>query len=422
MPRHDTLEFDIRLRRHSECWHKWANGTFEFGFGSSKNSLIKPARYRLEALRNMFNRDSTDLQEGSMPGTLPTEYYYIQPNVLNGRFSIYVAGPDDYSDAAPVSYNDINDDDSLGFLIGRFRIIALDNSLVPDSLVWMQPYYYYQATAYKLEKDTLMAPHIPYSYGNDNLEMNDSLQNIVRYRFINSKADSMDVINFQAHVGSQRSVYFTWQSTRESRNKGFVIKRAYNGDFQDPKKLNYNSFVASYETSLDLAGLGSSRTGKSYQYQYDTLPLRDDQYCYRLYSVDYKNDTLQWGESCVTALHSVISYANISPQIFNDHTVISYVLDDDVYLTARLFDANGKEVMKLTDPEDGQLLDHKFKKKNTNRINDKGIEEPDPYLITFVPPVPFAQGWYEVVFVADPIDESRYFEVSRAVVRFVYFR
>lgn len=93
--------------------------------------------------------------------------------------------------------------------------------------------------------------------------------------------------------------------------------------------------------------------------------------------------------------YAVIVQAIPMPNPFSDGTKITYKLDDDVYLTATVYDLLGQVVQVL--------IDNQFLKMGNHEINFQASD--------------FAvQGMYEAVFTAHPINDNS-IELSRAVVK-----
>ena len=88
---------------------------------------------------------------------------------------------------------------------------------------------------------------------------------------------------------------------------------------------------------------------------------------------------------------------------FNLSTVIEYELEDDVMLTVTAYDVLGREIKLLSDDATGNSL---------NNIEMKrGM-----HYTTFYAPELASQGLYDIVFIAEPLDDSA-FESSVAVVK-----
>jgi hypothetical protein len=106
------------------------------------------------------------------------------------------------------------------------------------------------------------------------------------------------------------------------------------------------------------------------------------------------------GVCSVTVPYSVIVKAVARQNPFSEGTAIDYKLDDDVYLTIKVYDPIGKEIVIL--------MDNKLMKIGNHQVDFEASK--------------FAiQGMYNVVFVASPIKDVSV-ELSKAVVKLELMR
>lgn len=117
----NQLEFVLRLQRVNTNWDYFANATFQFAFDSIGYN-VSPDRHSIELLPG-----SSDLPIVAIPGVLPTRTYIVTPNVLPRRFSITIAGPENYEDCVIPST-------SQGIVIGKFVIKTKDGTVPPQKL------------------------------------------------------------------------------------------------------------------------------------------------------------------------------------------------------------------------------------------------------------------------------------------------
>lgn len=359
-PRANVLEFDIIVYRVSE-WKRWANGTFQF---------------------YIADFDLSDCSFEFIPGTtdLDLSKYTISALSLPSRFSVYVLGPEQWIDCIdPQSYGD-------KIKVGRFRLTAPEGRQIPYSLMWKEPVARYQALAHKLveqEGDFVES---------DNVEM--ATRSVFR-----SHSDSfeLEVVDFSARYVGRRRVELLWTTLREYDNAGFILFRGIRpfGDL-DNSNVQFEQ-VASYETSPELVGLGTVLAGKQYRYE-DLVDLRGEQYIYKLERATMAREQVYVSTASVIVPNSVITWAQAEPNPFVSSTEIPFLVDDDVYLTVEIFDAQGKRVQRIYD--------------NVEVYRGRESEFPVRFVASEVAP----QGVYTAIFSAIPIDDTS-LDYSTAVVK-----
>jgi len=378
----NELLFTLNVARTTDEWVRWANGTFQIevlGGGINYHNL------GIELLP-----DSTDLN---------LNYYTITPRIVTldlvpdskitkERISITVLGPKIYSESHEVKL-----DTASPLRVGRFRIFTLDNSPFPLQVTidWAKPELYYQATAYKLLNDS-----IPWHSGDNNIEM----RNRVLYK--SSLRPGIPIMQLSlcdsTHYEGQKIVKLSWSTNGERNSYGFDIYRALLPFGEtDPSKLTYTK-IASFPNS------GHGTTFKQYSYgpYYDTVDSRGEKYFYKIISMSGDNipniDTsgkVIESYCSVDIPYAVIVQAAPRQNPFSEGTTIDYKVDDDVYLTVKIYDPIGQEVQTL--------VDNQFRKIGSHDV----IFEASKFAV---------QGMYEAVFTAHPINDSSV-ELSRAVVK-----
>lgn len=386
----DSLYFELRFIRLSNLWDKFANATFVIDFADT-NFLINPDSLNIAMLDG-----TSELKLYTQTGgqELPTFDYLITPRVFPDRFSVTIAGPELYPDAK------FSPKDSF-FVIGKFVVTPKNSStILPDSLVWKKPFYYYQACAYKIDRDSVLAASYLWAQTNDNIEMFDANNLNLKFDVDRDIEPVCQVLDFKTEYRGRRKVELSWRTTCEKNNKGFILHRAMmTYDVQDTNTDVTWTEIARWDGPRDLdevlIGLGTSNPGKGYLYQFDTVPYRGFDYCYRLYSQDFHDSVHFVAQSCVPAPHAVITYAQANPNPFSSSTTIKYRLDDDVYLDCIVYDLAGKELMKLIDNVEKKVGEHE---------------------VVFNAPQLATEGMYQVVFFGHPIDDPMV-ELSRAVVK-----
>ncbi|MCL5991655.1 MAG: hypothetical protein M1419_06085, partial [Bacteroidetes bacterium] len=89
----DTMMFDLRLKRNSDKWERFANSTFEISIADT-SFPIHPDSCTIEFIPGTSEFKIATFSGG---GQLPVTDYYITANVFPGRLSITVAGPEEYA-------------------------------------------------------------------------------------------------------------------------------------------------------------------------------------------------------------------------------------------------------------------------------------------------------------------------------------
>ncbi len=389
----DVLSFRIFIGRSSDHWYKYANGTYQLEFtdGSPINSTLYNIRFM-----------SSDLKLASVAGgnDLDKDAYTIDPVVFNDRFSITIVGPELLQDC-----HTIPTDETV--MLGEFQISSKDGSAIPDELTWKRPYLFYQACAYKTDKDSLDG-FIKRFTIEDNIEMHDEINSVVDFREDDSERPQTKLVEFTARYIGGKNVELDWRTEEEAYNKGFIIKRAPRPDMTVPTAdLDYSHEVANHYDDPRLVGNGTTKLENIYNYYNDTVLYRGGDYCYELLYEDYVGNIISLAYACTPVPNAVIVYASPSENPFKESTDISYIVDDNVTLTVTVYDVGGREIGKLTD-ESGRVLDEAFVEKGE-------------HITTFTASELASQGMYDVIFIAHPVDDPS-IELSRAVVKLQLMR
>jgi len=388
----DSLYFDVRLYRNSENWSRWANGTFVLDVSDPSFQLNDQSC----GLEYIWGTSGLNVQP--LTGQLTKDSYHINPRIVGNRISISVIGPEKFTDANFVPAD-------TGILVGNFLLFSKTGTMIPPAMGWLQPQYYYQACAYKLENDSIVPPEIKWNKADDNIEMEDiSLKTTVRYEYDKAPEPYVKLKYFYAKYEGQRKVGLYWGTEEEYLNRGFILRRGilpYGS--KDTGAVDFTDFTASYEGGFGkpaepgMIGQGSSRVPKDYLYHYDTVPYRGETYCYSLYFKDFYDREHYLATSCVKIPNSVIVFAQANPNPMTFSTTVDYMLDDDVILECSVYDILGKKLKTLIDKEVVKVGKHQ--------------------IVFEAPRAEFAsQGMYEIIFLAHPIDDPGV-DISRAVVK-----
>ena len=383
----DSLEFTLGIKRNLTSWDKFANATFEIMFLDTLFFPVEPTDYSIEYITS-----SSELSVTSLVGTKPAkDFYHIIPMVRPRRFVIVISGPETYSMA-----NIIPMDTAL--TIGHFLITGKNGKTVPKDLAWRTPAFYRQACAFKLERDSLIRDAIIYEPANSNIELDDSSKSRVDFLVTKPIQPVNNIADFYAIYAGNKTVQLIWNTASEAYNKGFVVLRAMKEGGNT--NLQYVDSAADYRRNPELIGMGTHKPGKFYEYRYDTVKYRGEEYCYELKYHNSVNDSIiTLDTACVYVPAAIIVEAESSPNPFHDETTIYFKVDEDVYMDCIVYDVNGKEVTRL--------LDNSFKPRNP---------EGSRYELNFKVSFNAQQGLYEVLFIATPIN-IRYLESSKASIK-----
>ncbi|MBP7215197.1 MAG: hypothetical protein KBA52_06165 [Candidatus Kapabacteria bacterium] len=403
-PAPNQLEFDMYIERSSDKWAYFANSTFHLKFDDPTIHLNSDD-FKIE-------RIATSLPNGIISGSnvTPLNGYISTEKIINDKISIGILGPDTYFETSLIPK------DSL-YLLGRYRITSLNNQFLPRLLLFEQPITYYQATAYKTDKDSIVDNAIIWYNTDDNIELNQDPSLFVSFQ-VNAPKELPFILDFfRVEYLSTLQNGISWQTKSEYNVAGYIVARALRASkIYNPDKLSYDtilSWKSGGHFNTAMIGKGNSSTGHYYGQFLDTIQYRDVEYCYRLYANfidEYGNITPDslLAQACVPIPNAVIVEANPSPNPFKDKTTIKYKLDDDVYLTVYVTDPTGRIVRKLNDKETGKLLD--------NTRQTRGVHE-----TVFEPPPYVSVGVYEIIFIAYPIDDPSV-EISRSIVKVILMR
>lgn len=389
----DTLEFDINLENTGE-WQRAVNGTFYLRVDGSNsfNPDINP-------LKIDYIPGSSQLNMGPITGpyVLPSSDYNIYQEAKRDTLMITLVGPRDYGNCTVVNTGE-------KVRIGSFQLTTMnpivDSTMIPEKIYWLQPYDFFQAASYKLERDSSVFG-IP-RYENDNIEIDDWCHTAIRY-ISDSGSEPCMIADLDGYYIGSRRVKLTWISQCESYCRGYVLKRAIQPfGTSDRSLLKFDTTIARYDwprpEDRALTGLGTRTPGRAYEY-IDEVHTRGYEYCYELSYVNFTYEEKPLDTFCLPIPNAVITYAQPNPNPFEYATTVKYRVDDDVMLRCDVFDVQGKKVMNLiNDYEDGEYT-------------AIGWHE-----VRFVAPQLASQGLYSIIFIAYPIDDPTV-ELSRAFVK-----
>lgn len=390
-----TLQFDLLVRRDSPRWFKFVNGTFTLDFEDSTNFKIRPNNLNVQQTRTELKYDI------STGNDIPKVGYRTDYQVYDNRLSITVLGPEEYDDCQSVNIEN-------PLLIGTFIVSTENGERLPsDRMSWMLPYSKYQACAFKIENDSLVNGDITWYYSDDNVSMEDSTS--ITYVFVNDTTSKKFEFDYfvAEYVGKMNSQYY-WMTKKEYNIIGYSVKSGIKFDGSD--EIEYNKLIATwrpgdrYNPEFEVKTFNPKP--RFYGLYADTLEYRGGSYGYALYGsflgIDGTVTERLLDTAIIATPRAVISSAKADPEHFTKETTITYTVDDDVYLTAILTDLLGRELKTLDVPNWG-LLDRKEVRRGT-------------YNFKFRAPDLASQGFYNIRFVAYPIDDPTA-DVSTADVK-----
>jgi hypothetical protein len=378
----NELSFELRLLRFSDKWINYANGTYQIIFDDNNIKINK------DSLDIQFSgKSDLKLETFSGGASMPTAGYSIDAQIsFNNRISVMVAGPQDFLDCKSVPKGD------SGILIGQFVLKGKNGFLLPEKIKWMEPYIMYQACAYKLPQDSLIAPFVVWNYKNSNIELFDSVNSVVLYKTKSVEPPNFALDFFKVEYEGQKVIDISWKTSSEPFNAGFTLVRGSRYDLTvTPDQVEYKDTIASYPPDLYMKGVGKMGEGALYFIQ-DTVADRGYDYCYQLsYRKEnrYERKDTIIARACANVPNAVIYEATAAPNPFKNDTKIMFWLEDDVTLTSYVRDLTGREIRRL-------CTDKPFKQ-NMKK---------DPHILDFSADDLSANGLYEVVLIGIPIKDS----------------
>lgn len=398
-----TIEFTLTLRRTSNVWERWANGTFQFQVFGVSSGRYSPASMRVELLPN-----SSDVPIAPYVNAPLSAYSYciaLHP----GWISVFIYGPDEFRDA---KYFPL--DSTLR--LGRFRITMTDGGRIGNSIVWMEPLDHYQANAYKLEVDSV-AYGVRWYRADDNIEMrnypriNQTQDVIVRtdsFRVAPAPEPclTLKVNSFRAEYLGDRMVQLYWSTLCEQGVRGFVIRRRCLCSTLPPSETEFRE-VRRFGIPVDTALFSKGTTTVGFDYTMstpDTVELRDVVYEYELSAVMYDGSRRFLDTTAIRIPNSVISSATVFPNPTTTQATIRYTVEDRVRMTAKVYDVTGKELALLLD----NVIVPRTGPGNFNTV-------------VWNAPDQASQGLYNVVLIARPVDDPTV-ELSRAILKIQLLR
>jgi hypothetical protein len=298
--------------------------------------------------------------------------------------------------------------------IGKFKLKSTKGNLPKgDStglhIQWCKPYSYYQAIAYKTDKvenkidSTEIVPDDNYDFGDS-----PTSKGIVFLDDVTPQP-SMKLIYFNVrYIGGFRTS-INWEMASEKDNNGYLLTRAVLPfGKRDYSKSNFTDTLAYYVRGTDpnylrdtaVRGKGTTVRKTNYSWPYDTVKFRGQNYVYKLSYRNFNDSIVDLTTTPLLVPNATIESAQANPNPFERQTSIEYTVNDNVNLTAKVYDLNGKLVKTI--------FENQF-----TRIGSHTMDLSMPEFAT--------QGLYDLRFIANPINDESV-EDSRASVRLTMIR
>ncbi len=401
-----NIKFDLYLQNISNKWNYYANSTFHIKFPDETAINYVDCSIKLETS-----------QLPIVPETgldYPTSGYYVQSQVLNNFFSISILGSKEYQTSLFVPK-----DSSI--LLGTFSIENTKGEYLPDSLFWLQPTSYFQAMAYKIDHDSLVKNNIIWYFTHDNIEMNDGTSNLVNFITPSRPNYKTELIDFIVKYDRVKKLYYEWIMRTEYDVYGYTITRAIRPAVSiDPQNLDYDTIGSCLPGSAyfrpEFIANGNSFTERTYGKFDDSVDYRSVQYCYNLYAHFINETGITTGKLLATRCPYIPNAVIVEAEIVDpkdypgakESPTVRFKIDDDCYVTGTIIDAIGRTVETLTLSQTDEIID--------NLRLYKG-----EYISSYTPPPWVANGYYQFIITAYPI-EDKSVEISQTIVPFFLMR
>jgi hypothetical protein len=371
----NTLEFNIQLKNTSDRWNWWANGSFQFELALDIEKT------------KAGNFDFIHINDESENNVLPDKYLQIL-TITENSFMVNIIGPNDIGDCVYIPKDST-------IILGKYRIISKDNFNFSDSLQWKKPIEIWQSCAYKADNDSIVGAEMVWFSKNDNIEMMDRHNTtICGYTIERMPPPQFILKHFHVNYIGSGIATIKWETESEAYNKGFSLKRAtsYFGIMEfDPATIQ---IISDFNTNPAISGADNFH-GKLYPIINDTLPQENFYYKYYLEYTDYSDDTHRIDSAVIFYPRSIISYAQANPNPFTDRTVIDYIAEDDVIVTATVYDMEGKICLQI--------------------MNENIISQGEHSILIECDQL-HSSGLYELIITAKPVNSSNDY-INQSIIK-----
>lgn len=377
-----TVTFTLGVVRNSESWRTWGNGTYQLTIAGME---VSPENQEISFIGGSELPLEPSLGQ-AMKG------YHIAVATLKGRMSITIIGPGEYSDARTIG------DVGNMLILGKFQIKIIKGSsfLNPELITWYKPNSHFQAHAFKRETDSI-ENGIQWYAANDNVEM-ENITTAVRYAINLPSIKPTNDIDFIATYRGGGRVDLQWKTTHELFNRGFILRRGLRSA-DETMPFVFTEEIGNYTKALtnpalkDVVLISKSTRGEGMTYEFiDIVPERGEQYLYELTDISSAESILAQNPGIhdrdtagVIIPVSVISSAVAGPNPFTSKTTVTYFVETPSYISIKVTNILGKEVIILL---------------------DNVRQESGEYKADFQVDELASNGLYNIIIIATPIEEA----------------
>lgn len=388
----NTITFEVIMTRVSDRWDLWANTTLRL----EHPDLLATGGFDSLTYTVDYQNGTSELPLQTYDPLAMTKYA-ITPRIMNGRISLTVFGPDssDWAFRLP--------DSKRSFLLGRFVLTAPAGVALRDTLVFAAPVSYYQAVAFKMDHDSVTGtPPVQNVWYNkhDNVEMR---QESSSFSGPPRQCDSNIIDNFTAVYVGDLTVELAFTTNCELGIEGFIIERS----LVNPGDRTNLSFVErmNYTTNSILVACPVCETGKTYSGLLDGVEYRREVYAYRLMAVMQRSKERRVIDTAFVRIpNAIISGAYLVDNPFQDIATVIFNIDDRVMLSASVYDLTGKRMADLVDELGNPIINREYAKGSKFRAR-------------FLAASDAANGLYNIILVANPVNDKSIEQQSRVVLK-----
>gem|GEM_PF-4247363 len=419
-----TYEFSLAVKRNTDSWERFVNGTFQFeiirlvagpdGDEEFPIETYDESNIRFEMIGLGSNNDIKIADFTADEDIVSIGAYAVQTQIIKRdneptRLSIVYQGPAEYEENQFIPINSPDIDTAV--VLGRFRITNLTDGFPRMTLSWKRDKdqygrLKYLASAYKLANDLTVQGVENYYIQDDNIDFGKPPFGVITSYKNDTTQIGTYLSSFTARYIGNQVVDIRWRTRSEFRASGFRLYRGYKYPFQDADDIDFDEEPI-YTFTKPLTEPITRKVPFDYAATDTTIPpeRRGWEVCYRIewfYLQSEEDgvwkerfDDAELGLACAGVPNSVISYAHAYPNPFQTQSSVEYTVDDDVILTAVLYDLSGKEVEVLMNNQPVKkgtyYLELEFSKTATN-------------------------GMFDLIFYATPLNDTSV-EYSNAVLK-----
>ena len=380
----DTLMLEFHVSRIDDSFlTNWANSTFMVRF----DDVVDYANIGVEEHPDQTGIPYNDPLESAFGN------YTARIDVTDDRIAFGYLGPFTYDSTLFIPL-----DADTTVTVGRYYVYTKDGTKFPRGsweeedgvrFLWARPVEYYQDFAFKTDIPIDSLTVAGWFLEDDNVPAVGKNFSRVLFKNDSSWRPEMILEYFTARYASNLKVVLDWRTRSEAFNKGFILRRGLMPFNQnDPEVVNYDTEVADYRNlqhAEALTGLGTRFPGKTYRYRFDTVSFRNYVYCYELLYQDDSDNIISLAKACVNVPNAVLTYLQANPNPASKVAQVEFTVDDDVYLTAGVYDLLGRRIISIYEDE--------FVKIGTHTFN---IDLP----------ANLASGMYDIIMIAIPINDQ----------------